>query len=450
MRIVSYNCGAFNQRRGLDSVSNNKVNIIQNSCDILLLQETWLAKQETKFLASAIPDFVGIGEGTTDASLGPIRGHPKGGVAVFWRREFGNIVKPFFTNMDWVTGISVTYNDVTVYIFCVYLPCCARDKEDEFLSKMGELMSQVNDLDTPNILLIGDFNADIMRGTLFGKHLKNICEDNQLICSTIENLPGDSYTHISYSWHTRSWFDHCIGTTGGNRLVNNFEILYDVSDRDHLPVKFELEIGDNVPKILFENSSVKNSIKWDNVSINKKGEYACKVESAMQVFLRKLDNIKCSSQKCSDQNHISEIRDLYDRGIGLIRKVGCDTLRKPISRNRRRRPRPGWSEYVDKHHKHSILSYRAWKADGCPVSGRLYDQMKESHATYKRAVQYIKKNEDKMKKEKLANKLLLAVNSDGISATIFSTSSFLFSMYFENTCFRPLRFASIASIRCKK
>ena len=404
LRIASFNCGGFNPRRGLDSVMNSKVNEIQKTCDILLLQETWLTKQETRLLATAIPEFVGIGESTTDAASGPIKGHPKGGVALFWRREISNIVKPLFFNIDWATGITITVNDVIVYVICVYLPCCSNDNEDEFLLKMGELISLVNDLDSPNVLIIGDFNADIARGTMFGKHLKSICDDNDLICSTIKNLPGDSFTHISYAWHTRSWLDHCITTSGGDNLLKNFKICYDVSDRDHLPIKFDLEIGENVPKIIYGKQSVKSAINWSNISINKKGEYRFKLEAAMVNILKMLDEFCCSGMECCDQKHLDEILKLYDKAIHLIRGVGDDTLGN--KRNKyKRRPMPGWSEFVDKHHKHSIICYHAWKTNGCPATGQLYDQMKLSHEEYKRAVHYVKKNEDNIRKEKLANKL---------------------------------------------
>ena len=93
LRVTSFNCGGYNPRRGLGSVTNSKVNKLQNVSDIMLLQETWLTKQETKLLASSIPGFIGMGEGTFDAGSGPITGHVPGGVAVFYRRELSNIVK---------------------------------------------------------------------------------------------------------------------------------------------------------------------------------------------------------------------------------------------------------------------------------------------------------------------------------------------------------------------
>ena len=64
----------FNPQKGLNSISDFKISQVLSKCDILLLQETWLTKQETKLLPGAIPGFVGTGEGTVDASEG-LGGH---------------------------------------------------------------------------------------------------------------------------------------------------------------------------------------------------------------------------------------------------------------------------------------------------------------------------------------------------------------------------------------
>ena len=117
---------------------------------------------------------------------------------------------------------------------------------------MGELVGIINELQSPNVLIIGDLNADVIKETLFGKHLKNICDDNDLICCSVDKLPRDSYTHVNYGWYTRSWLDHCLGTSGGDKVAKNFKIMYDISCRDHIPLQFELDIGENYQKIVLE------------------------------------------------------------------------------------------------------------------------------------------------------------------------------------------------------
>ena len=91
-----------------------KIKQTSKLADILLLQETWLTKQETKLLGGAIPGFVGIGQGSKDAGDGLIVGHPPGGVAIFYRNNLSRYVKHLDMELpDWVTGIRIEGNGGT-------------------------------------------------------------------------------------------------------------------------------------------------------------------------------------------------------------------------------------------------------------------------------------------------------------------------------------------------
>ena len=76
-----------------------------------------------------------MGEGTFDDGSGPITGHVPGGVAMFYRRELSNIVKPLYLDVDCAIGITIEKKDIIVHIICVYLPYCSRENENEFLNK---------------------------------------------------------------------------------------------------------------------------------------------------------------------------------------------------------------------------------------------------------------------------------------------------------------------------
>ena len=117
IKVMSFNCGGFNPQKGLHSVKNMKINQIQAKCDILLLQETWLTKQETKLLPGSIPGFIGTGVATVDASDGLITSHPPGGVAIFYRNNLSSYVSIIDTKLDWVTGIQFCKNNISIYIF---------------------------------------------------------------------------------------------------------------------------------------------------------------------------------------------------------------------------------------------------------------------------------------------------------------------------------------------
>ena len=117
----------------------------------------------------------------------------------------------------------------------VYLPCYARENYDEFQSKCGALLSVINDLDSPAILVVGDFNANIIDPSLsFGRQLIDMCSENGLVLSSANKLPADSHTFISDIWSTTSWLDHCVSTPCADDLIDNFDILYSLSSSDHV------------------------------------------------------------------------------------------------------------------------------------------------------------------------------------------------------------------------
>ena len=363
--------------------------------------------KEIKLLPGSIPGFIGTGVATVDAGDGLITNHPPGGVAIFYRNKLSSYVSVIDTKLDWVTGIKFCKNNISIYIFSVYLPCCNKKNEDSYLSKMGQLISIVNDLNSPNIFLVGDFNADINAKTLFGKHLRDFCDDNNMICSTVDKLPRDSYSYVSYAWHTCSWLDHCISTHSADNLTSNFEIHYSVSSRDHIPFSFDLDIGAVNYNIISETKVSSQYISWHDISTEKITDYSNKVQMRMEWYQKKLNQI-CCNNRCQNPKHHREIITLYDSLTSFLKNVGCNTLvDKPITDHRDNRTvLPGWNSHVKHLQEISVTACRVWRQNGCPKTGVVYDKMKSSHKDYKNSIRFIKRNEDVIRKEKLAEKLI--------------------------------------------
>ena len=71
------------------------VDALLKECDILCLQETWLAKKDLHNLSTLHKDFHGVGESTTDLSTKIVQGRIPGGVAVFWNKKYDPFVNSF-------------------------------------------------------------------------------------------------------------------------------------------------------------------------------------------------------------------------------------------------------------------------------------------------------------------------------------------------------------------
>ena len=218
IRIVSFNCK--NVKTSVSCIKN-----LCNSHDVILLQETWLYKQELSFLNTIDYKFYAKGFSTIDYSKGPLVGRPYGGIAILWRKTLGK--KCLITGVDdRIMAISLPLsNNENILLYNVYLPYQCRDNYGEFMEYIGKINMLVQSADTPYVLVMGDFNADLSNindnsnnGVHFGKELRDFCHNEGLILSDYVKLGNnnDTHTFISSAHSSVSWLDHCISTTNGH------------------------------------------------------------------------------------------------------------------------------------------------------------------------------------------------------------------------------------------
>ena len=75
---------------------------------------------------------------------------------------------------------------------------------------IGEVSAIVEDSSTSNVILLGDFNADV--DTLFETELMEMCDSLNLLISdySIFGRSSGQYTRVIAAHNTTSWLDHII------------------------------------------------------------------------------------------------------------------------------------------------------------------------------------------------------------------------------------------------
>ena len=241
--VVSYNARGL--RVGHSETDKSRrvvVDKLMERCDILCVQETFLAKQDLGGLNSIHRDFHGAGESTTDLSAEVVRGRIPGGVATMWNKKYDRLVNVIRLGVDWAVGLELCCNDKKIIILNVYTPYECMKNEDEYLSRLAFIMSLIQDNPSTCIYVIGDMNADVTdANSLFGKHLAQFCSDSGLILSSKLRLPNDSYTYISEACHSTSWLDHCLCTVDAHDSIVIMKIEYDLATTDHNTLSHGLE-----------------------------------------------------------------------------------------------------------------------------------------------------------------------------------------------------------------
>ena len=406
LRISSFNCRGLSIYRDITSVNNDIVRNLSGSSDIILLQETWLFKQDLGKLNDFIPEFYGYGESTIDASMGTINGHPPGGVAILWKRNLNKIVKPLNLGYDWLCGVCIKNENWAVYILCVYMPCQSRDNYDEFINKCGILLSVINDIDCPNIIIAGDYNANVNdANSMFGAHLREVCNENNLLIPTINDLPIDSYTFISEIWHSMSWIDHCICTESCGSLLDSFEISYDLSDRDHIPFSFSIDVG-CVPRLVLCDHINTRSINWDRMTCMDIFDYKTELEISLEAITCPIEALACRDSFCTNVTHRDAIDNYFNDIASCINRTS-ETFCPERARENFGAAIPGWNLYVREHRERSIEAHISWVRGGRPESGPIYESKMSMHRAYKNAISRVRANEDSAVKDSLAMKMLM-------------------------------------------
>lgn len=121
LRVLSYNCPGLRLGQGVGDRARRLVvdNLLEN-CDILCLQEMFLAKQDLAKLNSLNVNFHGAGESTIDLSSGIIRGRMPGGVAILWNKRLDLFINVLRLDVDWCIGVQFSHNGSLLYLMFIH------------------------------------------------------------------------------------------------------------------------------------------------------------------------------------------------------------------------------------------------------------------------------------------------------------------------------------------
>ncbi|XP_070534996.1 uncharacterized protein [Ptychodera flava] len=175
-------------------------------------------------------------------------GRPYGGVAILWRRSLGSHARILDFNDSCLLGFVLEKGNNKLAIVNCYLPVNTNHNFEEYSEYLLEIDSILLDIDTANVFVIGDWNADVTSDTGFGQELKKHCEQSGYIISDVDllGLDSDSFTYVSDAHGSTSWIDHCVTTEISHNNVVSVSMLHNFVDSDHIPVSIVVQF-DNIP-----------------------------------------------------------------------------------------------------------------------------------------------------------------------------------------------------------
>ena len=158
IRLCSFNCKGFN----ISKVKH--ITEILKSCEILLVQETWLLSSQIGTINKEFSNYNTFGIcGMNEETL--ISGRPYDGCSFLIRKSIASNISYIDLHSNRVCCIKLIAENCTVYIFNVYFPCdtVSNDNLQEYndvLSTISNCLSQYN---VEHCVIAGDFNTDLSR-----------------------------------------------------------------------------------------------------------------------------------------------------------------------------------------------------------------------------------------------------------------------------------------------
>ena len=137
------------------------------------------------------------------------------------------------------------------------------------MEHLGYLNSLLGEINSTNIVIVGDFNANLgLTGTkLFKNHLLEFCDENHLMISSRLLLPTNSYSYVCTREGTQyfSWLDHVLSSSDFHKCIDSISMAYDMSDDDHIPVILNLKV-ECLPDFTELTNNYSEKINWDSVA----------------------------------------------------------------------------------------------------------------------------------------------------------------------------------------
>ena len=388
-KITSFNC------TGYKSSTEYIKETLLGRFDLILLQETWLMPHELLITDNLHKYYNSISISSVDSGASILRGRPYGGLSMMYHQRWAHCIKPIVYGEKRILGAELTLETCKILVLNVYLPTQCNTNYDDYVRCMGKISSIISESDADAVYVAGDWNAS--PGTPFYREIIHLCNEHNLFAADVEQLPADTYTHVSEAHNSTSWLDHSLVSENMRESITSTNVIYGGATSNHFPITADL-IVQNIPKMEDAVETSSKSIKWDFSNHEKKMNFV----NCLDELIRHVDLQFCAREGCESEHCRNSIKTLFANIQSSVREVGEYIFG---CRNTKEHVVPGWSAYVGQHHEEARRAFLEWRASGSPREGRVACRMRATRATFKQALRRCRLNEETLRAEALASKL---------------------------------------------
>ena len=228
------------------------------------------------------------------------------------------------------------------------------------MSLLGDVHTIADEHPTSSVIIMGDWNSNVISGSVFGRELENFCTEYKYIISDMELLGRNSgtFTFYSESHHVTTWIDHCVCSWQAHTSISDINILCDIQCSDHFPMSLSLNI-ECIPRLLSDPSDSHNKYcNWSQSNDQDKTRYNVTCNNLLSSLDINNDAFTCDDVKCT---HIDAVTNLYnDVTRCLNNAASCSIPQTVVTGTHHHTNVPGWNEYVKGSHDIARDIFKLW------------------------------------------------------------------------------------------
>ena len=196
-----------------------------------------------------------------------------------------------------------------------------------------------------------------------------------------------------------SWLDHIVSTEKLARLITNVTAEYEAALFDHFPICFNIDVA--ICNI-FNNKNdniVSDFVKWHKMEERDKLSIKANIDS--EIIKKKIllcDVFTCFDLNCNNSRHKENLNDAL---ITIKNVLIQSTENFKFVKRKKFKVIPGWNDHVKDFYNEARKDFHKWRENGKPANGILKENMRNSRAKFKCALNKCKQNETDIRNEKL-------------------------------------------------
>jgi len=399
LTTVSYNC------RGFNSTKSQYILTLLSKSNILFLQEHWLSEAQLCLLGNISSNISYTGISGFDNSR-ILAGRPFGGCAILWHSNILANVRPLDLNNNRVCAVLVCTESVKLLFINVYMPYeDGDDKIDELVSILSVIEDLIETNSDCHIVLGGDFNVDFSRDWTHTALLNSFCDNIGLSPILRHAKCTFDYTY-NFNMSRFNILDHFIlSGTLFDACVSDASVLHDVDNiSDHDPIFLDLSI--NVESVALSKRAFAPHVSWVKASDKDLDNYRINLSKNLKNIILPTAALLCTDLCCTNPDHHSAICKYTEAITNCCLSAAECSIPHTSNRHAEAARVPGWTEHVKPLHDDSLFWHAMWIDCGRPKTGVVPDVMRRTRAKYHYAIRQIKRDEDNIVRERIANALI--------------------------------------------